>query len=283
MITPSNEFRTANSWGYPIKQDLTSLVVTITLSVCIYPFKEKKPFGMFNFHCSPVIKEASGGGAAALRFTDREEEPLKMAREKIRIRKIENATARHVTFSKRRRGLFKKAEELSVLCDADVALIIFTSAGKLFEYSNLSVSEILKRYLSLSKNLEKSEEPSSSQMLQMQLLERGTHSKLTEKVAEESKNLRQIGGKEPPGLTIEELQNLEERLEAALNKVIEKKTEKITRLINDLKQKGMQMALKNEILRQQVLTSFYLCNFLFLHLIIDGIFWTTYRSLGYMT
>ncbi|KAK4803764.1 hypothetical protein SAY86_003581 [Trapa natans] len=175
-----------------------------------------------------------------------------MAREKIHIRKIENATARHVTFSKRRRGLFKKAEELSVLCDADVALIIFTSAGKLFEFSNLSVSEILKRYLSLSKNLEKSEEPSSSQMLQMQLLERGTHSKLTEKVAEESKNLRQIGGKEPPGLTIEELQNLEERLEAALNKVIEKKTEKNTRLINDLKQKGMQMALENEILRQQV-------------------------------
>ncbi|KAL9328563.1 hypothetical protein ACSQ67_003566 [Phaseolus vulgaris] len=59
-----------------------------------------------------------------------------MAREKIQIRKIDNATARQVTFSKRRRGLFKKAEELSVLCDADVALIIFSSTGKLFEYSN---------------------------------------------------------------------------------------------------------------------------------------------------
>lgn len=42
-----------------------------------------------------------------------------------------------MTFSKRRRGLIKKAEELSVLCDADVALIIFSSTGKLFEYSNL--------------------------------------------------------------------------------------------------------------------------------------------------
>jgi len=60
-----------------------------------------------------------------------------MAREKIQIKKIENATARQVTFSKRRRGLIKKAEELSVLCDADVALIIFSSTGKLFEYSNL--------------------------------------------------------------------------------------------------------------------------------------------------
>lgn len=59
-----------------------------------------------------------------------------MAREKIQIRKIDNATARQVTFSKRRRGLFKKAEELAVLCDADVALIIFSATGKLFEYAS---------------------------------------------------------------------------------------------------------------------------------------------------
>lgn len=60
----------------------------------------------------------------------------KMAREKIQIRKIDNTTARQVTFSKRRRGLFKKAEELSILCDAEVALIIFSATGKLFEYSS---------------------------------------------------------------------------------------------------------------------------------------------------
>lgn len=59
-----------------------------------------------------------------------------MARAKIKIRKIDNITARQVTFSKRRRGLLKKAEELSVLCDADVALIIFSSTGKLYEYSS---------------------------------------------------------------------------------------------------------------------------------------------------
>lgn len=59
-----------------------------------------------------------------------------MAREKIKIKKIDNVTARQVTFSKRRRGLFKKAEELSVLCDAEVAVIIFSATGKLFEYSS---------------------------------------------------------------------------------------------------------------------------------------------------
>lgn len=61
---------------------------------------------------------------------------LRMAREKIKIKKIDNVTARQVTFSKRRRGLIKKAEELSVLCDAEVALIIFSATGKLFEFSS---------------------------------------------------------------------------------------------------------------------------------------------------
>ncbi|KAG6775966.1 hypothetical protein POTOM_019468 [Populus tomentosa] len=60
----------------------------------------------------------------------------KMAREKIKIKKIDNVAARQVTFSKRRRGLFKKAEELSVLCDVEVAVIIFSATGKLFEYSS---------------------------------------------------------------------------------------------------------------------------------------------------
>lgn len=52
------------------------------------------------------------------------------------MRRIENATSRQVTFSKRRNGLFKKAFELSVLCDAEVALIIFSPRGKLYEFAS---------------------------------------------------------------------------------------------------------------------------------------------------
>jgi len=59
-----------------------------------------------------------------------------MAREKIEIKRIANASARQVTFSKRRRGLFKKAQELSILCEADVALVVFSSTGKLYDYSS---------------------------------------------------------------------------------------------------------------------------------------------------
>ncbi|KAH9317895.1 hypothetical protein KI387_019664, partial [Taxus chinensis] len=69
-----------------------------------------------------------------------------MAREKIEIKKIENKAARHVTFSKRRKGLMKKAEELAILCEADIGLIIFSATGKLFEYSSSGMKMILGKY-----------------------------------------------------------------------------------------------------------------------------------------
>ncbi|EXC11720.1 MADS-box transcription factor 50 [Morus notabilis] len=59
-----------------------------------------------------------------------------MVRGKTQMRRIENATSRQVTFSKRRNGLLKKAFELSVLCDAEVALIIFSPRGKLNEFAS---------------------------------------------------------------------------------------------------------------------------------------------------
>lgn len=59
-----------------------------------------------------------------------------MTRKKIQIKKIDNISSRQVTFSKRRKGLFKKAQELSTLCDADVALMVFSATNKLFEYAS---------------------------------------------------------------------------------------------------------------------------------------------------
>ncbi|RRT76878.1 hypothetical protein B296_00013078, partial [Ensete ventricosum] len=63
------------------------------------------------------------------------EPPARMGRGKIEIKRIENTTNRQVTFCKRRNGLLKKAYELSVLCDADVALIVFSTRGRLYEYA----------------------------------------------------------------------------------------------------------------------------------------------------
>jgi hypothetical protein len=59
-----------------------------------------------------------------------------MGRGRVELKRIENKINRQVTFSKRRNGLLKKAYELSVLCDAEVALIVFSSCGKLFEFGS---------------------------------------------------------------------------------------------------------------------------------------------------
>ncbi|MFS7949541.1 putative transcription factor MADS-type1 family [Helianthus anomalus] len=61
---------------------------------------------------------------------------VEMVRGKVELKRIENTTSRQVTFTKRRNGLLKKAYELSVLCDAEVAMIIFSQKGKLYEFSS---------------------------------------------------------------------------------------------------------------------------------------------------
>ncbi|KAI7725336.1 hypothetical protein M8C21_029684 [Ambrosia artemisiifolia] len=66
-----------------------------------------------------------------------------MGRGKVQLKRIENKINRQVTFSKRRGGLLKKAHEISVLCDAEVALIVFSNKGKLFEFSTDSWYPIL--------------------------------------------------------------------------------------------------------------------------------------------
>ncbi|CAM6070138.1 unnamed protein product [Sphagnum tenellum] len=64
-----------------------------------------------------------------------------MGRGKIEIKRIENPTSRQVTISKRCGGLLKKAHELAVLCDAEAALIIFSSTGKLFKFASSGIGE----------------------------------------------------------------------------------------------------------------------------------------------
>lgn len=63
---------------------------------------------------------------------------INMGRGKIEIKRIENKTSRQVTFCKRRNGLLKKAYELAILCDAEIALIVFSSRGRLYEFSNVN-------------------------------------------------------------------------------------------------------------------------------------------------
>nr|GEV43738.1 MADS-box protein JOINTLESS-like isoform X1 [Tanacetum cinerariifolium] len=172
-----------------------------------------------------------------------------MVREKVQLKKIDNATARRVTFSKRRRGLFKKAEELSVLCDADVAVVLFSSSEKLFHYSSSSMEEVLERRSLHSKNLETLNQPS----LELQLVEDANYAKLSKEVAERTLHLRQLRGEELQGLSIEELHQLEKLLEAGLSRVVAKKGEVIMNEISHLQEKELKLQEENDKLRQELL------------------------------
>lgn len=170
-----------------------------------------------------------------------------MAREKIKIRKIDNITARQVTFSKRRRGIFKKAEELSVLCDADIALIIFSATGKLFDFSNSRMKDILSRYTRQTKE-EKQDEP----FLELQL-ENSNLAKLSKEVADKSQELRKLKGEDLQGVDLEELLKLERLIEDSLSRVIDTKGKRIKHEIETLQKQGDILMEENQKLRRKMI------------------------------
>jgi ABC-type ATPase involved in cell division len=74
-----------------------------------------------------------------------------MGRKKIRIQPITDDRNRQVTFLKRKYGLMKKAYELSVLCNCEIALIIINNSNnKLVQYASQDIDKVLMRYTEVS-------------------------------------------------------------------------------------------------------------------------------------
>lgn len=70
-----------------------------------------------------------------------------MGRNKISIEVIKDVRKRQTTFKKRKDGLLKKAMELSVLCDVEIAVVMFTKTSnqnRLFEYSSGNITQTLQ-------------------------------------------------------------------------------------------------------------------------------------------
>ncbi|KAK1277706.1 MADS-box protein GGM13 [Acorus gramineus] len=139
-----------------------------------------------------------------------------MGRGKIQIRRIENATNRQVTFSKRRTGLLKKAHELGILCDAQLGLIIFSSTGKMFEYSNppSGMQMIIDRYQKVSGTRveEFNEEKIYCELTRM----KNENDRLLA-------SLRQLTGEDLSVLTMNDLHQLEQQLKMSVTKVRSRK------------------------------------------------------------
>ncbi|KAL0329973.1 UNVERIFIED_CONTAM: Agamous-like MADS-box protein [Sesamum radiatum] len=70
-----------------------------------------------------------------------------MVRRRVEIKPIEDKSKRHTTFTKRRSGLFKKAQELCGLCGGEAAVITFSKAGNVFGFGHPSVEHVVSRYL----------------------------------------------------------------------------------------------------------------------------------------
>ncbi|XP_039127544.1 MADS-box transcription factor 23-like [Dioscorea cayenensis subsp. rotundata] len=154
-----------------------------------------------------------------------------MGRGKIVIRRIDNTTSRQVTFSKRRNGLLKKAKELSILCDAEVGLIIFSSTGRLYDFSS-------SRFLYIS-------------FFSLSFWQREAAS-LRQQLHNLQESHRQLLGEELSGLNIKDLQNLENQLDMSLHSVRMKKEQLLIEEIEELKQKGNLLHLENVELYKKI-------------------------------
>ncbi|XP_038723768.1 agamous-like MADS-box protein AGL15 isoform X2 [Tripterygium wilfordii] len=169
-----------------------------------------------------------------------------MGRGKIEIKRIENANSRQVTFSKRRSGLLKKAQELSILCDAEVAVIIFSNTGKLFEFSSAGMNKTLSRY---NKNLDASEAAVVEYKTEKQDL------KEVDVLKDEIARLQvkqSLVGKDLTGLSLKELQHLEQQLTEGLLSVKEKKEQLLMEQLEQSQVREQRALLENETLRRQV-------------------------------
>ena len=69
-----------------------------------------------------------------------------VGRKKVDIRPIPEGRKRQVTFMKRKTGLLKKAMELSILCQCDMAVVIFNHNGKLYDYGSTDIHKTVRRF-----------------------------------------------------------------------------------------------------------------------------------------
>ncbi|NP_001288991.1 MADS-box protein FLOWERING LOCUS C-like [Brassica rapa] len=163
-----------------------------------------------------------------------------MGRKKLEIKRIENKSSRQVTFSKRRSGLIEKARQLSVLCDASVALLVVSSSGKLYSFSaGDNLVRILDRYGKQHAGDLK------ALNLQSKALSYGSHNELLELV--DSKLVESNVG----GVSVDTLVQLEGVLENALSLTRARKTELMLKLVDSLKEKERLLKEENQALAGQ--------------------------------
>ncbi|XP_021905358.1 developmental protein SEPALLATA 1-like, partial [Carica papaya] len=165
-------------------------------------------------------------------------------RGRVELKRIENKINRQVTFAKRRNGLLKKAYELSVLCDAEVALIIFSNRGKLYEFcSSSSMLKTLDRYQKCSYGAVEVSKPAKE--LESSYRE---YLKLKTRFEALQRTQRNLLGEDLGPLNTKELEQLERQLESSLKHVRSTKTQYMLDQLTDLQNKEHMLLEANRAL-----------------------------------
>ncbi|XP_073035403.1 agamous-like MADS-box protein AGL11 isoform X2 [Primulina eburnea] len=168
-----------------------------------------------------------------------------MGRGKIEIKRIENTTNRQVTFCKRRNGLLKKAYELSVLCDAEIALVVFSTRGRVYEYSSNNIRETIERF---KKATADTSNAYTAQEINAQFYQQESK-KLRQQIQMIQNSNRHIMGDGLASLNVKEMKQLETRLERSIARIRAKKHELILAETESL-QKRMEQ--ENAFLRAKI-------------------------------
>lgn len=172
-----------------------------------------------------------------------------MGRGRVQLKRIENKINRQVTFSKRRAGLLKKAHEISVLCDAEVALIVFSHKGKLFEYATDSCMEkILERYERYS-YAERQLVANDSESQGNWTIE---YTRLKAKIDLLQRNYRHYMGEDLGSMSLKELQSLEQQLDTALKLIRTRRNQLMYESISELQKKEKVIQEQNNMLAKKI-------------------------------
>ncbi|XP_049395361.1 MADS-box transcription factor 6-like isoform X1 [Solanum stenotomum] len=170
-----------------------------------------------------------------------------MGRGKVELKRIENQTNRQVTFSKRRNGLLKKAYELSILCDAEVALLLFSPSGKAYNFASHDIERTILRYkneVGLSQN--------SDQGLRAMEVWRTKIDDMTRTIDELEARNKHLAGEELSSLGMKELKQLERQLRIGVERIRSKKRRIISEHIHGLKRRHKILHEENIHLQKQV-------------------------------
>lgn len=172
-----------------------------------------------------------------------------MVRGKVEMKRIENSTSRQVTFSKRRNGLLKKAYELSVLCDAEVAFIVFSQKGRLFEFASSNMQKIIERYRERARETTMVDYRTDLEQHMEHLKHETANMAKKIEILEVSK--RKIMGQGLGSCSMDELHDIDRQLQRSLKNIRARKAQLFNDEIEHLKARERLLLQQNASLREK--------------------------------